>query len=199
MPGPDDIQQIVVRELMAGRNVEANFHRLFDKYYGAILASFLRKGCGDYSLDLTQEVFTAVYAGIGTLRNPEFFATWLFRIAENLYFRHMYKIAHRPAERAAAAGSEDLSETVPWPGRNPLDLLLEIETTEVMREAIETLAERERECLRAQLDGLDNREIGRRLGINPTTVAVHLFRGRKKLKRLLEKMFPSKPPKGSQE
>lgn len=40
-------------------------------------------GSQDEAADATQEVFFKVYKRLSTLRNPDFFSTWLFSIAKN--------------------------------------------------------------------------------------------------------------------
>lgn len=49
------------------------------------------------------------------------------------------------------------------------------------RTRLEALTERERDCLRLVLDHLSSKEIGRTLGISPTSVDTHIRRAREKL------------------
>src|SRR5580704_6162484 len=49
------------------------------------------------------------------------------------------------------------------------------------RARIEVLTTRERDCLRLVLDQLSSKEIGRALGISPTSVDTHVRRAREKL------------------
>lgn len=49
------------------------------------------------------------------------------------------------------------------------------------RARLEALTQRERDCLRLVLDQLSSKEIGRSLGISPTSVDTHVRRAREKL------------------
>src|ERR1700679_3168680 len=52
---------------------------------------------------------------------------------------------------------------------------------QVGRARLEALTQRERDCLRLVLDQLSSKEIGRTLGISPTSVDTHVRRAREKL------------------
>ena len=53
--------------------------------------------------------------------------------------------------------------------------------SEASRARLEALTQRERDCLRLVLDQLSSKEIGRTLGISPTSVDTHVRRAREKL------------------
>jgi len=52
---------------------------------------------------------------------------------------------------------------------------------EIDRARLQALTQRERDCLRLVLDQLSSKEIGRTLGISPTSVDTHVRRAREKL------------------
>ena len=63
---------------------EIAFQTLFGAYQNAIYNFIFRMlGNEDESADATQEVFFKVYKKLSSLRNPNFFSTWLFSIAKN--------------------------------------------------------------------------------------------------------------------
>jgi len=53
--------------------------------------------------------------------------------------------------------------------------------SEIDRARLQALTGRERDCLRLVLDQLSSKEIGRKLGISPTSVDTHVRRAREKL------------------
>lgn len=63
---------------------EMAFQTLFRAYQNVIYNFIYRMlGNEDESSDATQEVFFKVYKRLSSLRNPNFFSTWLFSIAKN--------------------------------------------------------------------------------------------------------------------
>jgi len=63
---------------------EQSFRTLFEAYQQPIYNFIFRMlGSQDEAADATQEVFFKVYKRLSTLRNPEYFSTWLFSIAKN--------------------------------------------------------------------------------------------------------------------
>jgi RNA polymerase sigma-70 factor (ECF subfamily) len=88
---------------------------------------------------------------------------------------------------AASEDSASPAELAASSDPDPLRLMLDQEKVEVVRAAIEELPERVQDCLRARLvDDLSYREIGKRLGITESTVAVHVHRGIKNLRARLK-------------
>jgi RNA polymerase sigma-70 factor, ECF subfamily len=199
MPPGHGTSPAVIRALIERRDIDENFHRLFLIYHSAVTRYFLRKGLSaDDCRDLTQETFVAVYAGIGGLRSPDAFVAWLFSIARNVALRHSDLRRRRSRiEAEAPAGyptDEPVGDLAVSPHPDPLDSLLEQEKVDAIRDALEALPDRVRDCLRARLlDGLNYREIGERLGISENTVAVHLHRGTKSLKERLKRFAARRP------
>jgi RNA polymerase sigma-70 factor (ECF subfamily) len=60
----------------------------------------------------------------------------------------------------------------------------------LLREALETLPEKMRNCLRYRIyDELSYQEIADRMGVSIQTVKAHLYQAREKLKKLLRRRF----------
>jgi len=199
---PDDLHADVVRQLMDGRDVQENFRQLFVRYRGPVHNFFARKGFSPEDCrDLCQEVFVAVHSGIESLRSEAAFLTWLFSISRYVMLRHLDR--HKTHSYAAAArasgatndeGASSIVDSIAEPGPDPLRRVLDRERVELMRQALEELPPRVQDCLRARLvDGLNYREIGERLGISESTVAVHMHRGLKNLRSRLKIFFGEAP------
>ena len=202
MPAAEDPHGNAVRQLRAGRNVEENFHRLFQTYYPAVSGYFARRGFPpDECRDMAQEVFLAVYSGIDSLRSEDAFVGWLFSIARHVRFRHLERQKRTPRAVPApvgrdAGGDEEarVLDSVAAPDPDPLDRVLELERIDALRKALSELPGRVQDCLRARLvDGLKYSEIGERLGISENTVAVHVHRGMKSLKARIKQFFGEAP------
>ena len=76
----------LVREAVAG-NAEAH-DELVHQYAGLIHATaFVRPKYREAAEDLVQEVFIRVFVNLGKLTRPEYFTTWISRIARVAEFR----------------------------------------------------------------------------------------------------------------
>jgi RNA polymerase sigma-70 factor (ECF subfamily) len=186
---------------MKGRDVEENFRQLFQSHYPAVSRFFARSGfSADDCRDLTQEVFLAVYMGLDTLRSDTAFVAWLFSIARHIGFRHLErqeKFRIRTATYDSpqyADGETRTPDSIMAAQPDPLRRLLDLEKIRVIRKALSELPSRVQDCLRASLvDGMKYGEIGERLGISENTVAVHVHRGLKSLRRRVKVVFKEAP------
>ena len=78
------------------------FDTLVKKYQSSVRRFFLHQTLGDEELsdDLAQETFIKAYTHIGNFKNLSNFATWLFRIAYNVFYDYI-------RTRKETAGLED--------------------------------------------------------------------------------------------
>ena len=136
--------------------------------------------------DLAQEVFVRAWRSIRGFRGDSSFRTWLHRVAINVVRSHHGRMARLrrlfqspgtdgadedPIERAAGAGN--------------------LENDVVRRDAIDKALAALPEELRVavtlrDIQGLDYREIADVLGVPIGTVESRIFRGRQRLRPLLE-------------
>ncbi|MHC1748915.1 MAG: RNA polymerase sigma factor [Cellulosilyticaceae bacterium] len=68
------------------------FEQLFELYkYKAIKTVYLMTGDKDASEDIVQEAFVTCYLSIKTLKTPEYFKTWFFKLLTRTAWRYMKK------------------------------------------------------------------------------------------------------------
>jgi RNA polymerase sigma-70 factor (ECF subfamily) len=129
--------------------------------------------------DLTAATFEQALAHLDQLRSPEAFGGWLFRIARNELAQHYRRCrAHLPLEAVADEPDDGLSVEAQVEQSEELVRLLT---------AVRTLPEREQEIIGLKfLGGLNNRQIGRAMGLRAGHVAVILYRALRRLRDLLE-------------
>jgi len=200
-PVANDSAPNVIRELMNGRDVDANFRQLFQTHYAAVSGFFARSGfSAEDCRDLTQEVFLAVYTGLATLRSEAAFLAWLFSIARHVGLRHLerqkkYRLTSATYNSTESADSDTtLVDTIAGAEPDPLRRVLDLERIQLIRAALRELPRRVQDCLRGSVvDGLRYGEIGKRLGISENTVAVHVHRGLKSLRRRVKQFFKEAP------
>ena len=93
----------IIEELKRGRNREANYKLLFERYHDQVYRFFQRKGMArEDCRDLTQDVFVSVHKGLQGLRDQAQFQTWLFKIARNIFSNELER---RQAKRELAGSS----------------------------------------------------------------------------------------------
>lgn len=163
----DDIE-LVSRAAM--RQDRRAFNALVRKYQEPIRRFFLNQTCGDTQLsdDLAQDTFVKAYLNIGKFRGQSAFATWLFRIAYNVFYDHTR--SYRP--------TTDI-DRLPQPrlkteqrGMERMDIY----------KALQLLTETERTCVSLQLiEGQSIERIAEITHINQNTIKSHLARGKRKL------------------
>jgi len=145
----------------------------------------LRVDGEDLAQDLTATVFERAFVGQRSLRHPEAFGAWLFRIARNTvagYYRQ-----RRPTVSLEQAVEQPMDEP------SPPDVVMRREELARLRAALATLSEREQEVLRLKFGGgLGNQEIGGVLRLRAGHVAVILYRALRKLRTRLEEETPGR-------
>lgn len=185
--------------MTTSESMDAVFERLHAEYADRVYAWFRRQGfSAEESEDLRQDVFLRVRRklkpGIGSQRG------WLYSVVRTVWKN---ELRYRQADkRRAAEVSIDAEAEGPRPAlrdgtgfgeracRDPLELQLAAERSRVLREAVEKLPERMRQCVRLSLAGeWPYREIARRLGISEQTVKSQMFHARNRLKEELDAYF----------
>lgn len=145
---------------------EGAFVELYEKYYTRLYryAVYTLRGVHDAE-DAVSETVADAYAGIGKLKNPDVFGTWIFRILSN-------KCKAKMRDYYLAADEE-----VPEEAAN-IDMVLNLQ----VRQMFLQLPQKERMVVGLSVfGGYDSSEIGRILKMNASTV-------RSIRKRTLEKM-----------
>jgi RNA polymerase sigma factor (sigma-70 family) len=145
----------------------------FDQFYRAEMAPlvrFIRRYGADVyaAADAAHDAFAAIYPQWDAIENPH---AWLRLVACRIYYRR--RLRETPVEEV--------------PDR-PVIYEDPVETGEQGRRVFEALAalpERQRQVMAWHLDGYDNAEIARHLGITDAAVRQNLCRGRQALKQWL--------------
>ena len=153
---------------------------LYRQYLPRILNYIrLRVDGEDLAQDLTSAVFERAISRQHTLRKPEAFGAWLFRIARTTvagYYR-----GRRPTVPL------DLAEEQEAPNPSLPEALMRRQEYARVRQALSALSEREQEIVRLKFaGGLGNQEIARVLRLRAGHAAVILYRALRKLRARLE-------------
>src|SRR5688500_9575506 len=138
--------------------------------------------------DLVQRVLLQIVKGLGSLRDAERLHAWVYRTARNVIVDY-YRSATARRE-VASGGSEDLAVADGADSQVPADedersALQELAAC--MTPMIGQLATVYREAIRlADLEGVNQADAAKRVGVSVTGMKSRIQRGRKQLKAALE-------------
>ena len=174
-----------VEKLRRGVRMEESARVLHDLYRPRIRGFFARRVRSHEDVqDLTQETLMKVYSNIGRYRGESRFGTWVFAIARNVWLR--WSARRHPVE-PADLGSAAAPDTEPAaPGPDPERLAGDRELWALLRQAIELLPRRQRQCMVLRVvHGLTYQQVATVMAISVNSVKAHLHQGRTRLEALV--------------
>lgn len=142
----------------------------------------------DEALDLSQEAWVKAWQRLAQFQGESSFATWITRIVINLCLDEL-----RRQKKVKAESIEDLQEEsggverqMPVEWNNPTEGLEKDELRKRIDSAMEKLSDAHRTVLVLhEFEGLEYKEIAKRVGISIGTVMSRLFYARRRLATLL--------------
>jgi RNA polymerase sigma-70 factor, ECF subfamily len=138
--------------------------------------------------DLTQEVFIKAYRSLPKFRGTSAFSTWLYRIAVNA------SLSFKASRKNRTEEIDEESQDVAFDGPNAEESLDAQLNADYMKEALETLPEKQR--LTVMMKVLEERthaEVAEILGSNVGTVKANLFFAIRNLRKALSSRLPGVP------
>jgi RNA polymerase sigma-70 factor (ECF subfamily) len=143
--------------------------------------------------DLAQDVFVQAFKGIRSFRNDADFRTWLHRIAVNLWInlcRRNNKVVTFSLDEPLAVREGEFSREIAASEEGPLEQVERSELNAVIGTALNTLLPEYRTVLiLREIEGYNYDEIAAMLECSLGTVKSRISRGRKALKKELEKQL----------
>jgi RNA polymerase sigma-70 factor (ECF subfamily) len=176
------------RESSRQLELENEIVGLFDQMRGPLLRYSLGFGLSAPDAEeVVQEVFLALYRGLGGGMCRDGLRGWLFRVAHNLSLKRRLALSRRSGDWAAG-GAESESLQIADPQPNPEDQLAFRQRQGRLRSVLNALPETDRECLYLRAEGLRYREIAEVLGISVGSVANSLTRALARLSAADERL-----------
>lgn len=178
---------LVARALSGGLRGKAAEEELYRRYRPAVsrLAASFNELDPDETEDVVQEAFVRAFRALGSLKDRERFAAWLFTIARNRARSYLTaRATHHKAAEDATREAQLLEDHVPA-ASHAIEKEAELRA---VREVIDGLREGpEKETVRLfYLEGtLSAREIAARMGVGKSAVTMRLERFRAKVKAQL--------------
>lgn len=178
--------RVLVKRVRRGQS--AAFDTLVHRYLRPALAvAWEFTESRDDAEDIVQEAFGRVLRGLEGFDDKRPFRPWFFTIVRN--------VARNTAAWRSRWGYEPLSETLPAGGGDPLSDAERREVRERVEAGLEVLSPMQRTCFRlCDLEGFSSPEVAEMLGLEESTVRVHMHRARRGLRKALQ---PLRDERGS--
>lgn len=175
-----DERELVLR---AQRGDQLAFEKLYERYNDRISRYLIRMvGDDGVGCELTQETFLKAWEALLSLRDPNRFANWLYRIATNSaynYQNHARLIRTIPWEEYA-----ERSESLSISGPEKL-----IEEVELMKLVLARVSPTYRPCfILYVIEKLPQKQIADLLGIKATSVGKYISRGKEEFRQIYYRM-----------
>jgi len=168
------------------------FEELVDRYQHRLVAVMNHLvGNSEEAEDLAQEVFLRVYRARKKYRPRSKFSTWLFTIANNLALNSIRSRQRKPVvplnvRDSGPLGARPQEQLVPDPGTGPQQRVQKDELAERIREALETLNERQRMAVVLnKFEDMNYAEIAEVMNLTTKAVKSLLSRARMNLRAAL--------------
>jgi len=175
-----DNERKLVERIQAGDRKA--FEQLLDAYETRVYRLALRfTNCITDAEDVTQEIFLAIYKGLGQFRGNSALGTWIYRIAMNhcLEFRRRRKLEHLPYDEGLALPSLDWRD-------DPLQSAGRHELSEKVEAALNCLSPLHRDVIVLhELQGMTYQEVAATLDVPVGTVKSRLSNAFRRLRDLL--------------
>ena len=138
--------------------------------------------------DLTQDVLVQMIRTMSSFEGDARFSTWLYTVTRNAAADRHRKHARR---NRLMESPKAYFELVPKAANDPAKDAECRELGDMLRVFFERLPGRQREIFDlVELQGLSGAEVSELLGIEPVSVRAHLFKARKRLRRLILQSSP---------
>jgi len=170
------------------------FAELVERYQQRLVGilQHILNGDQDAAEDLAQEVFLRVYRTRLKYRPRAKFSTWLFTIANNLALnairtKKRKPVVSLPAQESGPLGARPAEQLVADSQAMPTRRLQRQELTEVIRQALNELNERQKlAVVLNKFEEMSYAEIGEVMGLSEKAVKSLLSRARSRLREVLQ-------------
>lgn len=154
------------------------FEQLFELYkFKALRTVYSMTRDKDVSEDIVQEVFVSCYTSIKSLKNPEHFKTWFYRILTRTTWRYMVK------EKKSIPVEEIFEKLEVSNEKSPSDKLEQKESSELLYQEIQKLQPKlQTTIILYYYNDFSIKEIAQTMGCLEGTVKSRLYTGRRRLK-----------------
>ena len=171
------------RSKSAPAHVPASYRRLYEAYYGRILAYCIRRVGRQEAEDLAAEVFAVAWRRLDVVPQGGAAMAWLYGVAHRVVLRHW-----RTRDRRGRLNTR-LTSLAPEPAANPDAIVVRHHDYELVLAAASRLRPRDREVLQLALwEELSHDQIATVLDSSAPAVRQRFHRAKRALAREFEKL-----------
>ncbi len=147
----------------------------------------------DETDDVAQEVYIEVFQSLKDFNNPEALESWIYRIAVSKSIDHIRYNQRKKRFGSVTAilkiSNEETGIDIPAQG-NPQSILEDSQRDKILYKTINLLPENQKIALILnKIEGFTNNDIAKIMGTSINSVDSFIFKGKKKLKKLLTKYY----------
>lgn len=177
----------LVRQTLAGQ--PAQYRLIVERHQQAVFnAAYRLLGHREEAADMAQETFLRAYRALDSFQTDKPLAPWLCRIAINLSLNRLKRRRPTVSLDDEQLGLEEAAFDIPDSAAEPQAQMLRHEQQQTLRQAILALPPEQRAVIELRhFQEQSYEEIADSLGLSLANVKSRLFRGRKKLRQILEK------------
>lgn len=181
--GADGASQECHLVVRAQAGDQVAFEALYERYTTPLCRYLIRMvGNDGVGCELTQDTFLRAWEALPSLRAPERFASWLYRIATNCAYtyQHRAKQLRQVSWDSSEGGHEELSVAGPEE---------QVEETELLKLALARVSPTYRPCLILYVvEELPQRQIADLLKIKESSVSKYVSRGKEELRQIYHRL-----------
>lgn len=181
MDNMDD--QLLIKQVQNGN--KAAFSQLVEKWHSKIYRFAFRFFADeDEAQEITQKTFIKTYQNVKTLKNPDKFSAWIYRVANNLCLDELKRAGRRKSTSLEAY--MELTSGLKGDRATPDMEFQNKELGTILQKALLTLPDEQRTVIiLKEYEGLKFREIADILEEPESTVKSRLYYGLKSTRRVL--------------
>ena len=138
--------------------------------------------------DAAQEAIVEMYRNISTLKNPDAFLPWMYRLTKFVCLKHVRSLKTGMGHYGMTDIDDYVDVLADETGKSePSELMVEGERVETIKGIIDRLPEKQRETLILYYyEGLSYREIAAALDSKPSTVSTNIMKAKKRIAQELK-------------
>lgn len=160
--------------------------QIFEEYRGRVRAWAAKLIGPDGADDVVQEVFVKISRSSATLEEPSKLSSWVYAITLNTVRDLLRKRSSSPLAQGRDEEADSLSRVPDGRSRSPEERAMRNEMVACYLDYVNQLPRNYFEVyVLAELEGLSNDEIARRLSLSPGTAKIRLHRARARVNEQL--------------
>jgi len=151
----------------------------------AFSVAFRMLGDEDLAKDVVQEAMVTIWQKIGSIKSPEVYKTWLYRVVINKCYDEIRRKKRNPEYTRDDASWAKLSEGIE---DNTLEGLKNNEIAVIITRLTESLSPKQKAVfILSDIEEMTSDEVAKITGMNKLTIKANLYYARRSIRTMLQK------------